>query len=66
MDVPRTVINSLSAPRAQVASVIRVDGASMQPTLNPRGAEGRDWVLVEKWSVKLLHRPRRGDVVVLW
>jgi signal peptidase I len=46
--------------------VIRVDGASMQPTLNPRGAGERDWVLVEKWSVKVMHRHERGDVVVLW
>lgn len=49
-----------------VASIIRVDGASMQPTLNPKGAEGRDWVLVEKWSVKLRHIHHHGDVVVLW
>ncbi|KAI8469445.1 MAG: mitochondrial inner membrane signal peptidase [Monoraphidium minutum] len=56
-----------------VASVIRVDGASMQPTLNPRAPRAaaaapgaRDWVLVEKWSIKLMHTPQRGDVVVMW
>lgn len=47
-------------------SIIRVDGVSMQPTLNPEGSPSHDWVLVEKFSVKLFHQYHRGDVVVLW
>ncbi|KAF8071075.1 IMMP2L [Scenedesmus sp. PABB004] len=49
-----------------VAAVIRVDGASMRPTLNPDAGGGSDYVLVEKASVKLLRRYARGEVVVLW
>jgi hypothetical protein len=49
-----------------VASVVRVDGASMQPTLNPDGSGSCDWVLVDKFSVKIMHKYRRGDVVILW
>jgi signal peptidase I len=49
-----------------VASVVRVDGASMQPTLNPEGSDSSDWVLVDKFSVKVMHKHRRGDVVILW
>eukprot|EP00878_Enallax_costatus_P026389 GHUV01028321.1.p1 GENE.GHUV01028321.1~~GHUV01028321.1.p1 ORF type:complete len:168 (+),score=18.52 GHUV01028321.1:205-708(+) len=48
-----------------IASVLRVEGASMKPTLNPDGSAS-DWVLVEKLSVKLQRRYRRGEVVVLW
>lgn len=49
-----------------VATVIRVEGESMQPTLNPEGATLSDWVLVEKISYKWLHRYTRGDVAILW
>ncbi len=38
----------------------------MQPTFNPPGSSSSDWVLVEKFSIKLLHRYKRGDVAVLW
>jgi len=42
----------------------------MQPTFNPVGEAGsaahRDWVLVDKWSVKVRHAYKQGDVVVLW
>ena len=48
-----------------VCSVVRVDGASMQPALNPEGASS-DYVLVEKFSVKVLQKHMRGDVVILW
>lgn len=48
-----------------VACVIRVDGQSMQPTLNP-DTDSRDWVLIEKVTYKLLHRYTRGEVVVFW
>lgn len=49
----------------RLATIVRVDGASMQPTLNP-GATGSEWVLVEKLSYKWLHKYSRGDVAVLW
>ena len=49
-----------------LGSVIKVEGVSMQPTFNPPGATGSDWVLVEKLTIKALHRHTRGEVVVLW
>lgn len=49
-----------------IASVLRVDGASMRPTLNSSAAPAEDWVLVEKLTVKLQRRYTRGEVVVLW
>lgn len=48
-----------------VASVIRIDGLSMQPTLNPADSPWSDWVLVQKFSIKLLRQYSRGDVVIL-
>ncbi|KAL6751533.1 mitochondrial inner membrane signal peptidase [Haematococcus lacustris] len=48
------------------ASVVRVDGTSMQPTLNTDIASGCEWVLVEKVSYKWLRRYSRGDVAVFW
>ncbi|KAF5833879.1 mitochondrial inner membrane signal peptidase [Dunaliella salina] len=48
----------------RIATVVRVDGASMSPTFNPLG--GSEWVLVEKLSYKWLHQYSRGDVAVLW
>lgn len=49
-----------------IASVVRVDGASMQPTLNPVGSTSSDYVLVEKFTIKVMQKYRRGDVVILW
>ena len=50
-----------------VATVVRVDGTSMQPTLNPGvGHQAPEWVLVEKLSYKWRHKYSRGDVAVLW
>jgi inner membrane protease subunit 2 len=59
-------------------SVLRVEGRSMQPALNPgppggpaQSAAGTpqpdcEWVLVDKASVKLLRRYERGGVYVFW
>jgi inner membrane protease subunit 2 len=49
-----------------IASVLKVEGASMQPTFNPDTARSSDWVLVEKLSIKLQRCYNRGEVVVLW
>ena len=50
-----------------VASIVKVEGPSMQPTFNPNlGSKPDDWVLVEKVSYKLRHIYNRGDVAVLW
>ncbi|WIA11859.1 hypothetical protein OEZ85_011945 [Tetradesmus obliquus] len=49
-----------------IASVLKVEGASMRPTLNPNSNGPSDWVLVEKLSVKLQRCYTRGEVVVLW
>ncbi len=49
-----------------VASVVKVEGPSMQPTFNPDLRMSSDWVIVEKISYKLLHNYHRGDVAVLW
>lgn len=56
------------APACRAAHRPRsVDGASMQPALNPGGLDApSDWVLVEKLSIKLLQHYTRGEVVVLW
>jgi mitochondrial inner membrane protease subunit 2 len=48
-----------------IGSVIRIDGLSMQPTLNPSGSTWSDWVLVDKISIKLLRQYSRGEVVIL-
>ncbi|XP_075392624.1 mitochondrial inner membrane protease subunit 2-like isoform X3 [Tenrec ecaudatus] len=47
-----------------VACVARVEGASMQPSLNPGGSQSSDVVLLNHWRVRNLH-VRRGDVVSL-
>nr|XP_046249855.1 mitochondrial inner membrane protease subunit 2 [Scatophagus argus]XP_046249856.1 mitochondrial inner membrane protease subunit 2 [Scatophagus argus]XP_046249857.1 mitochondrial inner membrane protease subunit 2 [Scatophagus argus] len=44
------------------ACVARVEGASMQPFLNPEGASGCDIVLLNRWSVRN-YQVQRGDVV---
>lgn len=51
-----------------LASVIRIDGQSMAPTLNPDAAStsSPDYVFVEKVSIKWFHQLHRGAVVVLW
>jgi len=49
-----------------IASVIKVEGASMQPTLNPPSSSVSDWVLVEKLTIKVWRQYTRGEVVVLW
>eukprot|EP00879_Flechtneria_rotunda_P006819 GHRR01007163.1.p1 GENE.GHRR01007163.1~~GHRR01007163.1.p1 ORF type:complete len:169 (+),score=19.12 GHRR01007163.1:226-732(+) len=49
-----------------IASIIKVRGASMQPTLNPTGSDACDWILVEKLTIKLQRLYTRGEVVVLW
>lgn len=33
-----------------VGSVARVDGVSMQPTLNPASERPRDWIFVNTWN----------------
>ena len=48
-----------------IASVMRVDGPSMQPTLNPDLSQPSDWVLVEKISYKWHHKYERGELAVL-
>jgi inner membrane protease subunit 2 len=48
-------------------SVATVKGRSMQPTLNEglRTNDTQDFVLLDKFSIQMRHRYRRGDVVVL-
>ena len=41
-----------------------VNGRSMQPTLNPEGANWNDRILVDKLSTRL-YKYARGDVVIL-
>lgn len=42
-----------------------VCGASMQPTFNPECSSREDRVLIDRWSIKMLHRYERGQVVLL-
>ncbi|XP_077373975.1 mitochondrial inner membrane protease subunit 2 [Festucalex cinctus] len=46
----------------RLAYVARVEGASMQPSLNPEGASECDVVLLNRWSVRN-YRVQRGDIV---
>ncbi|KAJ8002836.1 hypothetical protein DPEC_G00163110 [Dallia pectoralis] len=47
----------------RLAYVARVEGASMQPSLNPEGnVTGSDVVLLNRWSVRN-YQVRRGDIV---
>ncbi|CAK6434763.1 unnamed protein product [Pipistrellus nathusii] len=48
----------------RVACVARVEGASMQPSLNPGGSQSSDVVLLNHWKVRNLE-VRRGDIVSL-
>ncbi|KAM9753119.1 mitochondrial inner membrane protease subunit 2 isoform 1-T2 [Menidia menidia] len=49
----------------RLAYVARVEGASMQPSLNPGGASECDVVLLNRWSVRK-YQVQRGDVVSVW
>ncbi|XP_058252939.1 mitochondrial inner membrane protease subunit 2 isoform X3 [Hemibagrus wyckioides] len=46
----------------RLAYVARVEGASMQPSLNPQGASSSDVVLLNRWSVRN-YEVQRGDIV---
>ncbi|KAK1887269.1 Mitochondrial inner membrane protease subunit 2 [Dissostichus eleginoides] len=46
----------------RLAYVARVEGASMQPSLNPEGGSDCDVVLLNRWSVRN-YEVQRGDVV---
>lgn len=46
-----------------VGRIAKVEGASMQPTLNPHGDYG-DYVLLNRWSVRRF-TVNRGDIVAL-
>ncbi|XP_059511876.1 mitochondrial inner membrane protease subunit 2 isoform X2 [Myotis daubentonii] len=48
----------------RVACVARVEGASMQPSLNPGGSQSSDVVLLNHWKVRNLE-VQRGDIVSL-
>ncbi|XP_021109558.1 mitochondrial inner membrane protease subunit 2 isoform X3 [Heterocephalus glaber] len=48
----------------QVACVARVEGASMQPSLNPGGSQTSDVVLLNHWKVRNF-QVQRGDIVSL-
>ena len=49
-----------------VGSVAVVEGRSMQPTLNPvESNQTRDRVILDKASVQVFHRYKRGQLVVL-
>ncbi|CAM4734738.1 unnamed protein product [Leuciscus chuanchicus] len=46
----------------RLAYVARVEGASMQPSLNPDGGSSPDVVLLNRWTVRN-YQVQRGDVV---
>ncbi|XP_016352003.1 mitochondrial inner membrane protease subunit 2 isoform X5 [Sinocyclocheilus anshuiensis] len=46
----------------RLAYVARVEGASMQPSLNPDGELSPDVVLLNRWSVRN-YQVQRGDIV---
>ncbi|XP_021791025.1 mitochondrial inner membrane protease subunit 2 isoform X2 [Papio anubis] len=48
----------------RVACVARVEGASMQPSLNPGGSQSSDVVLLNHWKVRNFE-VHRGDIVSL-
>ena len=60
-----------SAVQTYAYSLHVVDGLSMQPTFNPAGGLARDWVVVERWGVRVFTAKEgrggytRGDVVLL-
>uniref|UniRef100_A0A3B3SGL1 Mitochondrial inner membrane protease subunit n=1 Tax=Paramormyrops kingsleyae TaxID=1676925 RepID=A0A3B3SGL1_9TELE len=48
----------------RLAYIARVEGASMQPSLNPEGQTTSDVVLLSRWSVRD-YQVQRGDIVSL-
>ncbi|KAM4677208.1 mitochondrial inner membrane protease subunit 2 isoform 2-T2 [Discoglossus pictus] len=48
----------------RVACIARVEGVSMQPSLNPGGRNVSDVVLLNRWSIRN-YEVQRGDVVSL-
>ncbi|KAF3706054.1 Mitochondrial inner membrane protease subunit 2 [Channa argus] len=46
----------------RIAYLARVEGASMQPFLNPEGGSESDVVLLNRWSVRN-YQIERGDIV---
>lgn len=48
-----------------VVDITTVSGLCLQPRSRPDAVADRDWVLVQKYSVRVLGRFRRGDVVYL-
>ncbi|XP_073508072.1 mitochondrial inner membrane protease subunit 2 isoform X3 [Phyllobates terribilis] len=48
----------------RVACVARVEGVSMQPSLNPGGRYESDVVLLNRWSMRR-YEVQRGDIVSL-
>nr|XP_021554958.1 mitochondrial inner membrane protease subunit 2 [Neomonachus schauinslandi] len=48
----------------RVACVARVEGASMQPSLNPGGSQSSDVVLLNHWKMRNFE-VQRGDIVSL-
>ncbi|XP_007903324.1 mitochondrial inner membrane protease subunit 2 [Callorhinchus milii] len=48
----------------RVAYIAKVEGASMQPSLNPSGRKSSDVVLLNRWSVRN-YEVHRGDIVSL-
>ncbi|XP_039202487.1 mitochondrial inner membrane protease subunit 2 isoform X1 [Crotalus tigris] len=51
----------------RVACIARVEGASMQPSLNPVEQQVSDIVLLNHWSIRN-YKVQRGDIVslVMW
>ncbi|XP_044278883.1 mitochondrial inner membrane protease subunit 2 isoform X3 [Varanus komodoensis] len=48
----------------RVACIARVEGASMQPSLNPEDGQMSDVVLLNHWSIRN-YEVQRGDIVSL-
>ncbi|XP_063117439.1 mitochondrial inner membrane protease subunit 2 isoform X3 [Rattus norvegicus] len=48
----------------RVVCVARVEGSSMQPSLNPGGSQSSDVVLLNHWKVRNFE-VQRGDIVSL-
>ncbi|XP_077194631.1 mitochondrial inner membrane protease subunit 2 isoform X1 [Paroedura picta] len=48
----------------RVACIARVEGVSMQPSLNPGGKQVSDVVLLNHWSIRN-YEVQRGDIVSL-
>ncbi|XP_040199754.1 mitochondrial inner membrane protease subunit 2 isoform X2 [Rana temporaria] len=48
----------------RVACIARVEGVSMQPSLNPGGRNESDVVLLNRWRIRN-YEVQRGDIVSL-